>query len=292
VSFPAQFPGRIVGVFGGHTERIVVADVLASSLQSPEKIDVREQRVIKFGGLFACNIHPYIIAGDVASFQDGVMCGRFTLRVSPQAVARAFNVADVPEFSPRYNIAPTQQVLAIRAHNGERQASFLHWGLIPSWADDPKIGNRTINARADGVAVKSSFRSAFKRSRCLVVADGFYEWKKTGAAKQPYFIRLKKDRPFAFAGLAEHWHRSDKAIDSCTIITTDPNEMMAEIHDRMPVILSPDDYDLWLDPEFEGKEQLQSLLRPYPADETTAYAVSTLVNNPKNENPACVEAKE
>ena len=120
-----------------------------------------------------------------------------------------------------------------------------------------------INARAETVAEKPSFRSAFKRGRCLVVADGFYEWKKTGKAKQPLYIRLKDEHPFAFAGLAEHWHRGDRVIDSCTIITTDPNELMADIHDRMPVILSPDDYDLWLDPEFEGKEKLLSLLRPY-----------------------------
>jgi putative SOS response-associated peptidase YedK len=222
------------------------------------------------------------------------MCGRFTLRTTPQEVAKAFQVAvaDVPLFSPRYNIAPTQQVLAIRLQNGKRRASFHHWGLIPSWAEDPKIGYRMINARADGVAAKPSFRSAFKKSRCLVVADGFYEWQKTGSAKQPVFIRLKQDRPFAFAGLAEHWCRDDTAIDSCTIITTDPNEMMAGIHDRMPVILSPDDYDLWLDPEFEGKEKLQSLLRPHPADGMTAYAVSTLVNSPNNEDPACVDPQK
>lgn len=219
------------------------------------------------------------------------MCGRFTPRTSPQAVAKAFALADVAEFSPRYNVAPTQQVLAIRLHEGKRQASFLHWGLIPSRADDPKIGYRMINARADGVATKPSFRSAFKRSRCLIVADGFYEWKKTDGAKQPYFARLNSDKPFAFAGLAEHWHRGEQTIDSATIITTEPNELMADIHDRMPVILSPDDYDLWLDPEFEGKEKLQSMLQPYPADEMTAYPVSTLVNSPMNEKSACVEPK-
>ena len=218
------------------------------------------------------------------------MCGRFTLRTSPQAIAKAFQLADLPAFTPRYNIAPTQQVLAIQLQDERREAKFLHWGLIPSWADDPKIGNRLINARADGVASKPSFRSAFKRSRCLVVADGFYEWQKAGKAKQPYFIRLKTDQPFAFAGLAEHWRRGEQAIDSCTLITTEPNELMADIHDRMPVILSPDDYDLWLDPEFQDKEKLQSLLRPYPADELAAYPVSTVVNNPRNEKPECVEA--
>jgi putative SOS response-associated peptidase YedK len=219
------------------------------------------------------------------------MCGRFTLRVSAQEVAKVFQVAvaDLPLFSPRFNVAPTQQVLAIRLRDGKRQASFHQWGLIPSWADDPKIGYRMINARADGVAVKPSFRSAFKRGRCLIVADGFYEWKKNGKAKQPYFIRLKSDKPFAFAGLAEHWHRDDKVIDSATIITTEPNELMAGIHDRMPVILSPDDYGLWLDPEFEDRDKLQSLLRPYPADDMTAFPVSTLVNSPTHETPACID---
>jgi putative SOS response-associated peptidase YedK len=219
------------------------------------------------------------------------MCGRFTLRSSPQAVAKAFHLAEVPEFSARYNIAPTQRMLAIRLQDGKRQASFLHWGLIPSWANDPSIGNRMINARADGVAIKPSFRSAYKKSRCLIVADGFYEWQKTGKAKQPFYIRLKEERPIAFAGLAEHWRRDELTIDSCTIITTEPNELTAEVHDRMPVIPAPTNYDLWLDPEFQDKEKLQSLLRPYPADEMTAYPVSTLVNSPRNENPACVEAK-
>jgi putative SOS response-associated peptidase YedK len=172
-------------------------------------------------------------------------------------------------------------VAAIRLRDGSRQLSFLHWGLIPSWADDPSIGNRMINARAEGVAEKPSFRAAFKKSRCLVVADGFYEWKKAGKAKQP----------FAFAGLAEHWHRGDQVIDSCTIITAEPNELMADIHDRMPAILSPDEYDLWLDPEFQGKEKLLSMLRSYPADEMTAYPVSTVVNSPRNEKAECVEAQ-
>jgi putative SOS response-associated peptidase YedK len=216
------------------------------------------------------------------------MCGRFTLRSSPRAVAEAFGLAEFPLFEPRYNIAPTQPVAAIRLQNGRRQLSFLQWGLIPSWADDPSIGNRMINARAEGVADKPSFRSAFKKSRCLIVADGFYEWQKVGKAKQPYYIRLQDERPFAFAGLAEHWRRGDQSIDSCTVITTEANELMADIHDRMPVILSPDDYEFWLDPEFQGKEKLLSLLRPFPADELTAYPVSAIVNSPRNEKAECV----
>jgi putative SOS response-associated peptidase YedK len=218
------------------------------------------------------------------------VCGRFTLRTPTKDIVQAFNLSgDLPLFAPRYNIAPTQQVAAIQLHEGQRRLSLLHWGLIPSWADDPKIGNRLLNARAETVADKPSFRSAFKKSRCLVVADGFYEWKTSGKSKQPYFIRRTDDRPFALAGLAEHWHRGEQTIDSCTLITTEPNELMAGIHDRMPVILAPKDYDLWLDPEFQGREKLLSLLVPCPADEMAAYPVSTLVNSPRNESPACIE---
>jgi putative SOS response-associated peptidase YedK len=219
------------------------------------------------------------------------MCGRFTLRTSAQEVAKKFGLVEVPDLQLRYNVAPTQQVLTITLQDGKRHGQLRRWGLVPSWADDPKIGYRLINARADGVATKPSFRSAFKRSRCLVVADGFYEWKKGAGTKtkQPYFARLKSDKPFAFAGLAEHWHRGDQTIDSAAIITTDPNELMAEIHDRMPAILPPDDYDIWLDPKFEGKEQLLSFLRPYSADAMTAYPISTLVNSPRNDVPACIE---
>ena len=218
------------------------------------------------------------------------MCGRFTLRSNQRAIAEVFGLADIPLIEPRYNVAPSQAVAAIKLHEGQRRLSFLKWGLVPSWADDPSIGNRMLNARSETVAEKPAFRSAFKKHRCLIVADGFYEWQKNGKAKQPFYIRLKDGRPFAFAGLAEHWHRDDKTIDSCTVITTGPNELMADIHDRMPVILSPEDYDLWLDPEFQGKEKLLSLLKPYPADEMTAYPVSTIVNSPRNETPECVEA--
>jgi putative SOS response-associated peptidase YedK len=222
------------------------------------------------------------------------MCGRFTLRTPARAVAEAFGLIPAPDLQQRFNIAPTQQVATIRRdpQHGGRQLSFLKWGLIPSWAADPSIGSRMINARADSVATKPAFRSAFKRSRCLVVADGFYEWKKVGTTKQPFFIRLKDDRPFAFAGLAEHWHRGDQTIDSCSIITTEPNSLMAEIHDRMPAILSPAEYDLWLDADFQGYDMLLSMLRPYPADEMVAYAVSTLVNNPKNDSDQCAVAQE
>ena len=203
-------------------------------------------------------------------------------------IAAAFELPDVPDFSSRYNVAPTQQVLAIRSRDDVRSLSLLRWGLIPSWADSPAVGSKLINARADTVATKPAFRSAFKKSRRLIVADGFYEWQAVGKAKQPYFIRSKDDRPFAFAGLAEHWGKGGETIDSCTIITTEPNELMVPFHDRMPVILRPDDYDAWLDPDCQDVAKIQRLLRQYPADEMVAYPVSTLVNSPRNETPECV----
>ena len=219
------------------------------------------------------------------------MCGRFTLRTKAEEIVLHFMLADMPILKPRYNIAPTQNVATIRfdLQRGSRQLSLLRWGLIPSWADNPAIGNRLINARSESVAIKPAFRQAFQKGRCLVVADGFFEWKKTGVTKQPYYIRLNDDKPFAFAGLSEHWHRGDQIIDSCTIITTEANKLMADIHDRMPAILSPDDYDLWLEPDFHGQGKLLKMLRPYSADEMEANSVSTAVNNPRNDTPECVQ---
>ena len=220
------------------------------------------------------------------------MCGRFTLRTPAKELMKAFRLAEAPDLMPRYNVAPTQQVAAIRLNpeTGTRQLSMFRWGLVPSWADDPKIGYGMINARAESVAMKPAYRSAFKKGRCLVIADGFYEWKKAGAKKQPYLIQLRDNEPFAFAGLAEHWHLGDDTIDSCTIITTEPNELMEGIHDRMPVILPSEDYDLWLDPDFHGQGKLLEMLMPYPAEEMKAFPVSTVVNNPRNESRECVEA--
>ena len=220
------------------------------------------------------------------------MCGRFTLRTKAEEIALHFVLADVPDLKPRYNIAPTQKVATIRfvPQRGNRQLSLLRWGLIPYWADDPTIGNRLINARSETVAIKPAFRQAFQKGRCLVVADGFFEWKKTGVTKQPYYIRLGNDKPFAFAALSEHWHRGDQIIDSCTIITTEANKLMADIHDRMPAILSPKDYDLWLEPDFHSQSKLLKMLRPYSADDMEAFPVSTVVNNPRNDTPECVQA--
>ena len=196
-----------------------------------------------------------------------------------------------PELTPRYNIAPTQEVAAVRQGEQGRELSMLKWGLVPSWAKDPGIGARMINARAESVADKPSFRSAFKRRRCLILADGFYEWKKTGArTKQPYYIFLRDRQPFAFAGLWEHWKGPDGGeMPSCTIITTGANELLSELHDRMPVILGEEEYDRWLDPKFDDAETLKSLLGPYAALDMTCYPVSTIVNNARNETPECVE---
>ena len=211
------------------------------------------------------------------------MCGRYTLRTSAKELAEVFRVLDAPEISPRFNIAPTQLVLAVR-QNGAREFAQLRWGLVPAWADDPKIGYRMINARAESIATKPSFRNAFKSRRCLVVADGFYEWQKTDAkTKQPYLIHMKDDRPFAFAGLWEHWDHGDKPIESCTIITTEANELMRPLHDRMPVIVAPDEYDRWL------KDGPIELLRPFPPEKMEAYPVSTIVNSPRNEKSECVD---
>jgi len=220
------------------------------------------------------------------------MCGRFTQTASPEVIAQQFEVADLPLFTPRYNIAPSQAVAAIRIkpEKTERQLVLLRWGLIPSWAKDPKIGHQCINAKAETVAEKPSFRAAFKTRRCLVIATGFYEWQVQGSAKQPMWIGLKNHRPFAFAGLWEHWQSPDgEVIESCTILTAEPNELMRPIHNRMPVILPPTAYDQWLDPTFQYAEPLKALLRPYPSDELRAYPVSTLVNNPRHDVPQCLE---
>ncbi len=225
------------------------------------------------------------------------MCGRFTLRSNLNLILQQFELDEVPDLTPRYNIAPTQSVPAIRATETGRSLTMLRWGLIPSWSKDEKMGNRLLNARSETAAEKPSFRTAFRRRRCLVVADGFYEWKKSGPTKrpvkQPYFIHRGDDRPFAFAGLWETWRGPRGAelptpIESCTILTTEPNELMQSIHDRMPVILSPEDYAMWLDPSFEGIDALQSLQRPYPSDELIATPVSTFVNSPRNEAAECI----
>jgi putative SOS response-associated peptidase YedK len=219
------------------------------------------------------------------------MCGRFTMTVDPAQLQDTFPWLNVPEdMEPRYNIAPTQPV-AVVPNNDENRIEFFNWGLIPSWAKDPSIGNRMINARAETLAEKPAFRAAYRRRRCLVLADGFFEWRKDPGkkVKQPMYIRLHTGEPFAFAGLWEVWNSADGSqILSCTIITTEPNELVSDIHNRMPVILPREGYSAWLNPNEIQPADLDDLLRPYPSTELAAYPVSTIVNSPGNDSPACV----
>ena len=220
------------------------------------------------------------------------MCGRFTLTVDPDELLETFPWVTLPSqpLTPRYNIAPTQPV-AVVANNGQNRIELFRWGLIPAWAKDPAIGNRMINARAETLPEKPAFRSAFKKRRCLILANGFYEWRKepSGQGKTPMYIRLKSRAPFAFAGLWEAWRApDDKTILSCVIITTTPNSLIEKIHDRMPVILKPDAYERWLDPAESEPFALLDVLKPYPASHMTAYAVSKRVNKPDVDSPECI----
>lgn len=219
------------------------------------------------------------------------MCGRFTLHTPPEVLRRELVLGAVPVLLPRFNIAPTQPVAAVRtsAASGTRELVLLRWGLVPSWADDPAIGNRLINARVETVADKPSFRSALRARRCLVLADGFYEWRKQGSRKQPYYFQLHDGRPFAFAGLWEHWSRAETHLETCTILTTQANELVHPVHERMPVILPRTSHDAWLDPASQQPERLLSLLAPYPAREMTAWPVSAHVSSPRHDDPTCIE---
>jgi len=220
------------------------------------------------------------------------MCGRFTLKASAKDFVAAFGCPPADDNAlPLFNIAPSQDVTVVRESGTThvRQAVRMRWGLVPSWADDLSVGNRTINARAETVSTKPTFRHSFRQKRCLIAADGFYEWRKVGKLKQPYFISLNDQQLFAFAGLWDRWERSGEPIETCTIITTDANEMLRALHDRMPVILPRENYSAWLDPANEDVEQLSSLLKPLPASQMQAWPVSTLVNAPANDLPQCTE---
>ncbi len=219
------------------------------------------------------------------------MCGRFTLTVDTAQLQEAFQDYDVPSgVQERYNISPTQPV-AVFANTGEKKLDYYVWGLIPSWAKDPEIGSRMINARAETLAEKPAFRAAYRRRRCLIPATGFYEWRQDpgSRSKTPMYIQLESGEPFAFAGLWEIWNSPDGSqIKSCTIVTTAPNPLLERIHNRMPVIISPKDYDLWMDPHELKPQDLDPLLKPYPAVEMVAHPVSRLVNSPDNDVPECV----
>lgn len=216
------------------------------------------------------------------------------MRTPAPALATLFDL-DAPPLEPRYNVAPSQPLLTVRLdREGAREWAFLKWGLVPSWAKDPGIGNSLINARGDTAHEKPSFRAAFKRRRCLVPADGFFEWQRRNKGKQPYYITLKDGSPFAIAGLWEIWTGpGGEELQTCTLITTEANEVVQPLHDRMPVILAPEDFDLWLgQPGDASKEEiavLRHLLHPFPAKQMQAAPVSKAVNNPRNEGPECIE---
>lgn len=228
------------------------------------------------------------------------MCGRFTLTSDTEALSQTFFNFEVPvNLSARYNISPTQDVAVIANKSTDtmeslnaKQVEFFHWGLIPSWAKDPKIGNRMINARSETLSEKPSFRNAYKHRRCLILADGYYEWQKIPGdrLKQPVYIRLKSQKPFALAGLWETWQPEgmDEPLRSCTIITCPPNDLLEEIHHRMPVILPQDAYAKWLASDEQSMDALQPLLIPYSDEEMEAYPVSRFVNRPTNDSPECV----
>lgn len=226
------------------------------------------------------------------------MCGRFALTAPASDIAEIFQVDVLPEVLPRYNVAPTTQVPCVVEEDGERKVEMFRWGLIPSWAKDKKIGYRMINARSETVASKPAFRSAFKRRRLLVLADGFYEWQRFGkgrsATKVPHLIQLEGGKVFGMAGLWETWRdpETDEEIRTCTIVTTSGNELMKPIHDRMPVILPESTWDLWLDPTMQEKEVLQEILVPFPADQMQERAVSSSVGNVKNKGPEVQEPYE
>jgi len=223
------------------------------------------------------------------------MCGRYRLSRRKQLIQEYFDTTDEVDWEPRYNIAPSQNVGIIRQDQAkpERRFSLARWGLIPYWAKDPGIGYKLINARSETVGSKPAFREAFERHRCLILADEFYEWKRAEKAKQPFHFGLRADSLFAFAGLWDQWKDArGQAVESCSILTTTSNALLADVHDRMPVILSPEHYDLWLDPGFRRVDALKEMLNPFDATLMRRYAVSTRVNFVKNDDPECAASLE
>ncbi len=224
------------------------------------------------------------------------MCGRYTVRTNVRKLAEKFK-AELSEAArdallPRFNVTPTTPVPVVTVASATRQLTMMRWGLVPHWAKDQSAGVQLINARGDTVAEKCAFKDAFKRRRCLMVADGFYEWRTLGREKLPSFFRMADDEPFAFAAMWDRWQADGHTIDTCALITTDANELVATVHDRMPVIIDPIHYDRWMDPANTTGEGLAALLRPHPADGMMADAVSSYVSKAGNEGPKCIEPAE
>ncbi len=220
------------------------------------------------------------------------MCGRYALHASPEVIALQFGLAVPPPITARYNIAPTTDVLIVRAEEGGAVATTARWGLVPAWAKDPAIGNRMANARAESAHEKPSFRAPFRYRRCLIPASGFYEWRAAAGGrgpKQPFYIHPAGDALFGFAGLYEVWQGPDGPVTSCAILTTAANPLMAPIHERMPVIVAPPRYGEWLDAQTRDSERVRALIVPFPAERMAAHPVSTRVNRAANEGAALIE---
>jgi putative SOS response-associated peptidase YedK len=218
------------------------------------------------------------------------MCGRYTLTSAPEALRDLFQYAEQPNFPPRYNIAPTQPIAIVRLVNGKREFALVRWGLLPSWVKDPKAITLLFNARGESISEKPAFRAAMKRRRCLIPADGFYEWKAVGSRKQPYFVRAKSGMPFAFAGLWETWTGPNgEELETGTIVTTRANRTLSSIHDRMPVIVPPEAFDLWLNGADVDSTTAEALIVPAPDGLLEAFPVSGDVNRTANDNPKLVE---
>ena len=222
------------------------------------------------------------------------MCARFTLTAKPSLITELFDLDLLLDVQRRYNIAPTQEILTVRhSPEGPHEFAKLRWGLIPSWANDISIGQKLLNARSETIGEKPSFRDAFRKRRCLIVADGFYEWKTENKKKLPYWIHFADRKPFAFAGLWENWDSPDgKKIESCTIITTSANAFLKPLHDRMPVILPKEHYASWLDQGIDQVKELQNLFEPLPDEALRMFAVSPQVNGPRFDDPSCIEPLE
>jgi putative SOS response-associated peptidase YedK len=223
------------------------------------------------------------------------MCGRYRLSLRKQIIEEYFEAADwQDDWNPRYNVAPTQPVPVIRQHPIEpvRKPSLMRWGLIPSWAKDPSGAARMINARSETAGTLLAFRDALKFRRCLIPADGFYEWSRAGKTKQPYCFEVRDGELFAFAGIWDRWHGGGIAVETCSILTTTPNALASAVHDRMPVILDPDAYDLWLDPGMRDAAVASDLLKPYDARLMRCYPVSTRINHVANDDEECSRAME
>lgn len=219
------------------------------------------------------------------------MCGRFTSLLSPELLAIIFGKEPPERLTFRYNIAPTQMVLFVRkSGSGECSFSSARWGLVPHWAKDPSLGSRMINARCETVHEKPAFRQVIRTRRCIVPASGFFEWQATPSGKLPYYVTMADDSPLFFAGIWDSWKAPDGTnLETCSILTTEANSLMAPIHDRMPVIINRDNIRKWLDPGITNPEKLEDLYQPYPAELMQAWRVSPFVNSPRNDAPACIE---